>query len=388
MTNKVLVVDDEPALVDSIARALGLEFDITTALSGPQGLEAIEQSGPFAVVVTDMRMPGMDGVQYIRRAREAAPDSVYLMLTGNQDIATAMRAVNEGEVFRFLNKPSSTEELTRAINAALRYHALAAAEKELLNRTFVGAVSAITTVFDTALPELGGLGAGFSGIVSAMCAHADIEERWEFKLASRLAPMGFALVDDGMKLAKPPGANALATERERWEQAAAGAANLFAKIPRLETVGKIIRAFPHADGVVVERRPTDGAAIVSVGSSLLRVAAQSHFALGQGVSGKVLVQELREALPQAYRPLLEALEEIEPWADLRGIELPPDQLRPGMVLADDLTSSGKTLVRRGRRLSEEAISHAAKGAGPSGQPMRVVVTLPSFEAFPPISLGV
>src|SRR5882724_1862128 len=105
MTYKILLVDDDAKLLSSLKRNLCFDYDLTIAESGQQALDRLEAHEHFSVIVTDMRMPHMDGVQFIEKARRVAPNTVYLMLTGNQDIQTAMKAVNDGQVFRFLNKP-------------------------------------------------------------------------------------------------------------------------------------------------------------------------------------------------------------------------------------------------------------------------------------------
>ena len=119
MTQKILLVDDDPMLLASMLRCLGLQFDLETALSGPEALEKIHAGSCYAVIVTDMRMPKMDGLEFIRHAREMAPKTIYLMLTGNQDSETANRAIEEGLVAEFLNKPCDPDEIAEAFEDAL-----------------------------------------------------------------------------------------------------------------------------------------------------------------------------------------------------------------------------------------------------------------------------
>ena len=83
--DKILCVDDEQHILASYRRQLRKDFDIDTASSGPEGLEAIQTNGPFAVIVSDMQMPGMNGVQFLSEARKIAPNSVRMMLTGVAD---------------------------------------------------------------------------------------------------------------------------------------------------------------------------------------------------------------------------------------------------------------------------------------------------------------
>src|SRR5882672_4792554 len=111
MNTKILCVDDEPNVLEAFSRSLRKDFQVFVAQSGEQGIAMIENEGPFAVVVSDMRMPEMDGIQFLSRVRETIPETVRVMLTGNADQQTAMNAVNEGNIFRFLTKPCSPEAL-------------------------------------------------------------------------------------------------------------------------------------------------------------------------------------------------------------------------------------------------------------------------------------
>src|ERR1700741_4110597 len=102
MNDKILCVDDELPVLNAFLRSACDEYVIETALSGEEGLAAISERGPFAVVGSDMHMPGMDGVQFLGTVRELAPATVRIMLTGRADQQTAIDAVNRGHIFRFL----------------------------------------------------------------------------------------------------------------------------------------------------------------------------------------------------------------------------------------------------------------------------------------------
>ncbi len=121
---RVLCVDDEPAVLDGLARSLRGQFDLTTATGGAAGLEILRDQGPFAVVLADLRMPGMDGVAFLQRARELAPRAVPVLLTGETDLHTAMGAVNEAHIFGFLSKPCRRSALLQTLQAAVAQHRL------------------------------------------------------------------------------------------------------------------------------------------------------------------------------------------------------------------------------------------------------------------------
>lgn len=122
MKHKILFVDDEREALDSYSRMLR-SFDIATAVSGKDALALLRNQGPFAVVISDMKMARMDGVQLLKHVREVAPNTMRLMLTGHADLEGAIKAVNEGGIFRLLIKPCQQSVLLDAITAALaQYH--------------------------------------------------------------------------------------------------------------------------------------------------------------------------------------------------------------------------------------------------------------------------
>ncbi|MGB7846448.1 MAG: SpoIIE family protein phosphatase [Candidatus Acidiferrum sp.] len=119
MNRKILFVDDEPAALKLYSHMVQGEFDIMTAVGGEDGLVLLREHGPFAIVVSDMQMAGMNGVQFLRIVRQVDPNSVRILLTGHIDLKGAVDAVNEGSIFRLLMKPCKQEALTEAITTAL-----------------------------------------------------------------------------------------------------------------------------------------------------------------------------------------------------------------------------------------------------------------------------
>ena len=119
MNQKILFVDDEPAALGLYRQMLKDEFDVSTAVGGDDGVAMLRNHGPFAIVISDMQMPGMNGVQFLKRVRQLAPNTITLLLTGRVDLNGAVDAVNEGGIFRLLMKPCDESALTEAINAAL-----------------------------------------------------------------------------------------------------------------------------------------------------------------------------------------------------------------------------------------------------------------------------
>lgn len=122
MPDTILLVDDDANLLEAFHRRLYGIFNLKTFTDPSVALEAIRKEGPFSVIVSDMRMPQMDGLALLRHARRYHPESVCIILTGNSDQELAVQAINDGHVFRFLKKPCSNELLRLAIEEALQEH--------------------------------------------------------------------------------------------------------------------------------------------------------------------------------------------------------------------------------------------------------------------------
>jgi CheY-like chemotaxis protein len=134
VTDRILFVDDEKGVLDGYERLLRKEFYISVAQSGREALGVIQEHGPFSVVISDMRMPGMNGAEFLSQVRQLAPDTVRMLLTGYTDLKAAIDAVNEGNIFRFLTKPSTKEVLVDAINMGLKQYQLVTHERELVKK--------------------------------------------------------------------------------------------------------------------------------------------------------------------------------------------------------------------------------------------------------------
>ncbi len=121
---RILIVDDEELVLDALQRQLRSRFDVTTATGGKEAIRLVMSQGPYAVVVSDLKMPEMDGVTLLYLIRQIAPDTVRVLLTGKADLEAAASAINVGNIFRFLNKPCPPAMLLRALDAAVEQYQL------------------------------------------------------------------------------------------------------------------------------------------------------------------------------------------------------------------------------------------------------------------------
>jgi DNA-binding NtrC family response regulator len=140
MKDKILLVDDDAMILAGLKRQLRSQYRIEIALSGEEALKIIDEKGPFAVVVSDYYMPGMNGIDFLCKVKRVEPDTympgmngidflckvkrvepdtVRMMLTGSADMSTAIQAVNEGSIFQFHPKPCPADTLGQAIQSGI-----------------------------------------------------------------------------------------------------------------------------------------------------------------------------------------------------------------------------------------------------------------------------
>ncbi len=239
-SDKILFIDDEKNVLAAIHRQLRKDFNILPALNGTEGLAAVAKYKP-AVVVCDMRMPGMDGVATLMEIEKRSPDTVRIMLTGNADQETAVEAINRGRIFRFLNKPCSEEVLRQALEEALRQHQLIVTEKTLLQETLTGSVRAITDILSLVAPDAFGRAARVRRWAGDMAKVMNLPSSWELDLASMLYPIGLVSVP-AVVLEKASAApqQLTATEKDVLAHVPEVARRLLMHIPRLSGVANII----------------------------------------------------------------------------------------------------------------------------------------------------
>lgn len=302
MSFRVLFVDDDEMLLASMQRCLGLKFEIEIATSGPAALAAMQASTPPPVLVSDMRMPVMDGIEFIERARAQATGSVFVMLTGNQDVHTAVRAVNEGRVFRFLNKPCDPADIAATIEQAHRQYELQTAERDLLDQTFAGALGVFADVIESLSPDLLRRAAATEQIVEGLRMRCGVAARWEYRVAAKLLQYGFALQPGRDMRRAGEGDDGLV-------RACLLAAKSVRRVPRMEAVADVLSLVAESDGLLEAEVNADSFSAV-IGSSLVRTAYELERRALAGVGSLAATEHLAEAIPTIDLRLLAAAREI------------------------------------------------------------------------------
>ncbi len=190
MANRILLVDDDPNVLQGFKRHLRKDYDMELAVGGHEAIEIFKTKGPFAVVVSDMQMPEMTGLELLSRLQKLDDHTVRIMLTGNADQKTAVDAVNEGNIFRFLSKPCPSESLAKTLDAALRQHQLVTAEAELLSKTLAGSVRMLTQVLSLAMPKAFGMCQEARTLARGIAEILSVGPMWQVEMAAMLMRVG------------------------------------------------------------------------------------------------------------------------------------------------------------------------------------------------------
>lgn len=363
-------MDDEINLLRALERQYRKQFEIRIAAGPELGLEAIAAGGPFAVVVSDLRMPAMTGIEFLTRVSKISPDTVRVMLTGQADLQDAIAAVNEGHVFRILTKPCAPELLVRTLEAALTQYQLITAERELLEKTLHGAVAVLSEILSLVNPPAFGRANRVTRYVRHMALKLNLPDAWQYELAAMLSQIGCVTVPAEV-LDKYYAAEPLNPQEARTlsAQSVLGS-QLLARIPRLEVMAAMIA------GQNTAWHPRSQMEPAANGAQLLRVALDFDELLVRGSEPQPAIT--RMAASKDYNPeFLAALEEVQVDAhqsESRMVDLA--HLRTGMILKADVRSSnGLLLLASGQEITASALARLKSFSWTKGvvEPISVIV---------------
>jgi len=351
MTERILFVDDEPSVLEGYKRVLGRDLPIDTAVGGELGLAAIAKSGPYAVVISDMRMPQMDGAQFLTKVRDVAPATVRLALTGHVDVETAMYAVNEGHIFRFLTKPCSKENLRKAIDAALVQHRLIHAEEELLEQTLHRSVHVLSEVLSFSNPAAFGRAMRLRRIVQHVVKKLGLKSAWQFEIAAMLSQLGCVTLPSELINAAYAGDRLSPEDQKKYDAHPAAAWEMLSRIPRMEAVARII-AEQNNPAPCVEAKCPEEKCEIELGIQLLQAGLAFESWIGRGLSSADAVRKIRTCQKGISNSILESLDDLTPSVPMHARECAVTDLALGMILQEELRNgNGLLVVAKGQELT-------------------------------------
>jgi response regulator RpfG family c-di-GMP phosphodiesterase len=387
---RILCVDDEQNVLEGLTRTLRSLYSVETALGGAQGLEVLKANGPFAVVISDLRMPGMSGVELLSAARQVAPDSVRVLLTGYADLHDTIAAVNDGNIFRFLTKPCPSDALIKALAACAEQYRLVTAERVLLQETLHGSIKALTNILALSNP------AGFSRAtrvqqsVSQLMAHFKIAETWPIEVAAMLSQIGYVTLPLKTQEKLYKGEPLTADEQVMYERVPQVTEKLLASIPRLEVVREILRLHTrrYAGEKDKDTAPDVIGETISWGARALKICVD--FDVVMSSSGANHPFDILRSRIGWYDPVI-----LEAFAELQGrrqrevtvYEVPLREVTVGMVFGEDVRSAkGLLLIAFGQDVTPSVLERIHNFSPALGirEPIRMLVRQAAAPPLRPI----
>jgi len=364
---RILCVDDEQRVLDGLERTLFDQFEVTTETNPVKALTILEQEPAFAVVLSDMRMPELDGASFLARARAIAPLTSRMLLTGQAEVEAAIAAVNRGQILRFLCKPCPPDLLIDALEVGVEQYRLLTAERELLERTVTGCVRLLTEILSIVAPGWFSRTQRIKALVNHIAQKLALTEVWRYELAALFSLIGCVGLPEATLervLANRP---LDASEQKAFDEHPQMAHRLLSEIPRFEEIAEMVKLQSGPTGPVTND--------VERGAAMLRIAFQIERRISQGKPIADAVSELAHRLNATEQPLLKALSDFRSAQGTTTVRsLTVNQMTVQMELEEDVrTTNGVVVVPKGRDLSLVILERLLRfsRAGTLVEPIRV-----------------
>ena len=377
MNNRILIVDDEQNLLNSLKRQLRQQFHIETALGPEQGLNRIQTQKPFAVIVSDLRMPVMDGIEFLAQAGKLKPNSVRIMLTGNAGLQNAIKAVNKGNIYRFLTKPCAIDLLINVLNQGVEQYRLVTAEKELLNKTLKGSIKVLSEVLSLVNPEALGRSSRIRRYAADISKQLGIANVWLIETAAMLSQIGCVILPEETIKKLYKGQELTPEEARLFDMHPGIASDLISNIPRMQPIADIIafqdKRFDGSDHPEGSRKGES----LPLGSRILKVVLDFDMLESKGFPRDKALNQLKLQWKWYDPSVLKALKHFLVIENKHIVkQIPLALLRAGMLLFEDITTTrGQLLISRGQEVSPIMIKRLNNFANTTGikEPIRVSV---------------
>lgn len=378
---QVLCVDDEQRVVEGLTLHLRKDYDVHVACSGEEALRKLQQMKGAAVVVSDMRMPGMDGATLLHQVMQRYPDTSRILLTGDAGRDAAVLAVNKGQIFRFLTKPCPADQLKTAVEAGVTQYRLATAERAVLQETLIGCIKALMDVLAIANPVAFGRASRIKRLVMEFAAFLECPDFWQLEAAALLSQIGYLSLPPELVDKLYYGERLTPEEQVLARGVPEVATKLLEHVPRLEPVMQILTALNWTDAQIVKL----GGGTIGLGTRMLGLALEYDTLVAQGSSKDIAAQTLRTRAARYDAHLIEQFAShlgARPGMD-EVLEMPLRQVHIGMTILQDVrTHLGMLLIPKGFEVTRSFLERMTN-FGPELLTERVRVLVPAARAAPP-----
>ncbi len=366
MKRTILLVDDEPKVISALIRELNsFQFnDILSAYNGTDALDLLRHNNEIAVIISDYRMPGMDGITFLLQAQEICPDATRMILTGVADLEMATNAINLGQIYRLLLKPCPTESFINSVNAAIRQYELVTSERDLLQNTLKGSIKILTDLLSAISPDSFSQANRISALTRRFARELKLENAWEMELAGVLCRIGCVTVPPEVLDAWMKGKKLDLGQLQMMDSVPKIGNHLLKNIPRLEKIaaGILYQSTPYQPVTPGSKTPA-GQEIPLIGRILkIVIDYDRYFTIEQNlkiVLGKMTYQisEYDPKLFVIFRDQVISAQEGEKTSSSSYasplVEIPYDQVKSGMVImANVFDNKGRMLISAGTVVTE------------------------------------
>ena len=333
MNNKILCVDDEESILRGFQLNLRKDFELHLASDGVEGLEIFEKEGGFALVLSDMRMPRMNGAEMLAEIKKRDHEVSTILLTGHTDFDSAMAAVNDGNVFRMLSKPCPPERLIKVLNDGLEQYDLIRSKRILLDQTLRGAVDALAESLSTAKPLFFGRVQRVRRMANELAMKQDVPNAWRVDVASVFSQLAYLALPENVTEDVYYRRDLSKEVKALLAKVPEDTRNILNKIPGLEEVGEILKSVDVQ--YRFEEEKEDG---VRLAASILKVALDFDYYEEQGYNRSIIVSTLKERNkdydPKITQSLSDLIVIAEETSTLQEIKI--DDIDIGMRLSQEL----------------------------------------------------
>lgn len=355
MNNKVLLVDDDVNILASFERNFRLKYQVVTASSGEEGLEKLKTVGPFAVIIADYYMPGMNGVQFLTLAKKIAPDSERIMFSGQADLKVSIEAINEGDVFRFLSKPCPTDQLEKILISAVEKYRLVTSEREILEQTLKGSIKLLANILSIMSPKVFRQATNMRKTAQKIAERLMTSNLWEIELAALFSQIGCVTIPGEIMNKVYGGYPLTQAETEIYFSHANSGGNLLRNIPRLENIANAITyQFKQFNGGGYPRDEKKGKNIPLM-ARIIKIIIDYEALLSHGQSPVQALAEMRSREGWYDKTILAALDAEISSAQTGFVvkAVKTEEIAIGMILADDIKDNvGAILIPKGYEITD------------------------------------
>lgn len=417
-TINILFIDDNMDMIQELAQHFFAKYNVVTANSGEEGLKIIKHQGPFAVVICNIKMPGMDGVTFLYKVRKLSPNTRRIIMSSVAEHETLIRAINKARVYHFVQKPCPTAMLEMIIDKAVDRYSFISAQRDIIDQTVLSVTKAYRDILAMTNPVAYSRSSRVASIVSQLAKILKLRNEWIYEHAGMLSQVGCVRIPVETMEKVFTNQQLSSIDQKLFKEYPRWTYDLIKDLPKMDNVAKMVlhqqddftgpplleppilsdeekEAIEKGDlpkpknfdpyeqenlshyGDISLRPPNE------VGAELLRVAVEfeTFISSGHDIEGaiKALKNRNKETI---YNPIIiNALYKVSlPEVQKKILEIPINQLSKHMTFEHDVLSKcGALLARKGKSYNHDYQELFEKYFEQNNIPETIYVSVDSYD---------